>query len=204
MKIANCKLFIGLVGLQLLITVNGRAQDEARAAWQATKFDVTVSNPGNDRALTARAVVMLRNVGRGAGATLSLRINPKAEIKSVTIGSANAAYQSRPESRGNAQRLTITLPSPIPANESVTATVDYRLPVTENTGLASLSPIGSQFLPQSMWYPLANNAFAVRGADYAPFRLTVNGGGARSSGVDKSGGGNSIFEQSLNAQPCFV
>jgi len=204
MKIANCKLFIGLVSLQLLITVNGRAQDEARAAWQATKFDVTVSNPGNDRALTARAVVMLRNVGRGAGATLSLRINPKAEIKSVTIGSANAAYQSRPESRGNAQRLTITLPSSIPGNESVTATVDYRLPVAENTGLASVSPIGSQFLPQSMWYPVANNAFAVRGADYAPFRLTVNGGGALSSGVDKSAGGNSIFEQSLNAQPFFV
>jgi len=204
MKIANCRLFIALVSLQLLITLNGRAQDEARAAWQATKFDITVSNPGSDRALAARAVITLRNVGRGAGSTLSLRINAKAEIKSVTIGSANATYQSRPESRGNAQRLTITLPGSIPANESVTATVDYRVPVAENNGLASLSLIGSQFLPQSMWFPLANNAFAVRGADYAPFRLTVTGGGALSSGVDKSAGGNSIFEQSLNAQPFFV
>src|SRR6266403_1425746 len=134
MKISNCKVVIGLICVQLFFSINAPAQDEARAAWQATKFDVTVSNPGNDRALTARAVVTLRNVGRGAGASLSLRINPKAEIKSVAIGSANAAYQSRPESRGNAQRLTITLPSSIPANESVTATVDYRLPVAENTG----------------------------------------------------------------------
>ncbi len=204
MKIANCKLIVGLVCFQLVLSITTPAQDEARAAWQATKFDITVSNPGVERALTARAVVTLRNVGRGPGTTLSLRINPKAEIKSVTIGSANATYQSRPETRGNAQRLTINLPSSIPANELVTATVDYRLPVAENTGIASLSPIGSQFLPQSMWYPMANNAFAVRGADYAPVRLTVNGGNAISSGVDKSAGGNSVFEQSLNAQPFFV
>ena len=204
MKIAKCKLILGLVCLQLSLSITVPAQDEARAAWQATKFEITISNPGTDRALTARAVVTLRNVGRGAGSTLSLRINPKIEIKSVTIGSANATYQSRPESRGNAQRLTINLPTSIPANESVTATVDYRFPVADNTGVASLSPIGSQFLPQSMWYPLANNAFAVRGADYSPFRLTVTGGGALSSGVDKSTGGNSIFEQSLKAQPFFV
>lgn len=204
MKIANLKVFVALVCLQLLVTINGRAQDEARAAWQATKFDITVANPGADRALSARAVVSLRNVGRGSGTTLSLRINPKAEIKSVTIGTANANYVSRPESRGNAQRVTITLPTAVPANESVTATVDYRLPVADNTGLAAVSPIGSQFLPQSMWYPVANNAFAVRGADFAPFRLTVTGGGALSSGVDKSAGGNSVFEQAVNAQPFLV
>jgi len=67
-----------------------RAQDELRAAWQATNFDITVSNPGAERALNARAVVTLRNVGRGAGSTLSLRINSKAEIKSVGIGGATA------------------------------------------------------------------------------------------------------------------
>ncbi len=182
----------------------GFAQDDARAAWQATKFDITVASPGSDRALTVRAVISVHNIGRGTGTTLSLRINPKAEIKSVSVGTANANYQSRPESRGNAQRLTITLPNSVPADESVTATVDYRLPVAENTGLASVSPIGSQFLPQSMWYPIANNAFAVRGADYTPFRLTITGGGALSSGVDKSAGGNSVFEQTLNGQPFFV
>jgi hypothetical protein len=92
----------------------------------------------------------------------------------------------------------------VPPNQSVTATVEYRLPVGDNAGSAAISPVGSQFLPQSMWYPMANNAFAIRGADYAPFRLTVTGGGALSSGVDKSAGGASVFEQTLNAQPFLL
>src|SRR5713101_6443509 len=83
-----------------------RAQDEPRAAWQAINYDITVNNLGAERALNARAVVTLRNVGRGAGSTLSLRINSKAEIKSLSVGSATAAYRSLPESRGGAQRLT--------------------------------------------------------------------------------------------------
>src|SRR5882724_6860472 len=77
-----------------------RAQDEPRAAWQVTNFDITVNNPGVERSLNARAVVTLRNVGRGAGSTLSLRINSKAEIKSVSVGGATAIYRSVSESRG--------------------------------------------------------------------------------------------------------
>ena len=180
------------------------AQDEARAAWQIAKFDITVAAPGTERSLNAQATLLARNVGGGAGSTLSVRINPKAEVKSVTIGSATANFNSRPETRGNAQRVTITLPSSVAAGGSVTVVVDYRLPVADNTGVAAISTIGSQFLPQSAWYPVANNAFAVRGADYAPVRLTVNGGNALSSGVDKSASGKSIFEQSLNAHPFFV
>src|SRR5258708_17868099 len=56
----------------------------------------------------------------------------------------------------------------------------------------------------SLWYPSANTPFAVRGADYAPFRITVNGGNAISSGIEKGTGGNSLFEQTLNGQPFFV
>ena len=181
-----------------------RAQDEPRAAWQATNFDITVNNLGAERVLNARTVVALRNVGRGGGSTLSLRINAKAEIKSLSVGGAAAAYRSTPEPRGGAQRLTITLPATIAPNENVTVTVDYSLPVVENSGLAAISLVASQFLPLSLWYPEANTPFAVRGADYAPFRVTVTGAGAISSGVEKSANGNSIFEQSLNGQPFFV
>lgn len=181
-----------------------RAQDESRAAWQGTNFEINVGIADAERVLNGRASVSVRNVGGNSGTTLSLRINPKAEIKSVTVGSATATYQSRPETRGNSQRLTITLPSAVPPNQSVTAIVEYRLPIGDNTGSAAISPVGSQFLPQSMWYPMANNAFAIRGADFAPFRLTVTGGAALSSGVDKSAGGASIFEQPLNAQPFLV
>lgn len=180
------------------------AQDEARAVWQVNNFDVTVNNLGAERALNARAVITLRNIGRGSGSTLTLRINSKAEIKNATVGGATAGYRSLPEPRGNAQRVTITLPRAIAANETVEATIDYRLPIEENSGGAAISPTASQFLPSSLWYPSPNTAFAVRGADYAPFRLTVNGGNAISSGFEKSAGGNSVFEQKLNGQPFFV
>jgi hypothetical protein len=193
-----CSLYV------LRIPFSVQAQDEPRAAWQVTNFDITVNNPGVDRALNARAVVSLRNVGRGPGSTLSLRINSKAEIKSVTVGGATASFRSTPETRGGAQRFTITLPAAIAPNDNVSATVEYRLPVAENSGLAALSPVASQFLPLSLWFPSPNTPFAVRGADYAPFHLTVNGASAISSGIEKSANGNSVFEQTLNAQPFFV
>jgi hypothetical protein len=195
--VAVCSLVIGFV-------IPTLAQDEARAAWQIAKFDITVATPGSERALSAQATLLARNVGGGAGSTLTLRLNSKAEIKSVTVGSVTATFNLRPEARGNAQRITINLPSSVPAGGNVTVMVDYKLPISDNTGVAAISALESQFLPQSMWYPVANNAFAVRGADIAPFRLTVSGGNATSSGVDKSAGGNGVFEQSLSAQPFFV
>src|ERR1041385_5981543 len=133
------------------------AQDELRAAWAISNYDITVPGWGGERALNARATITARNVGRGAGSTLTLRINSTAEIKSVTIGSATATYQSRPESRGASQRIasqrvTISLPAPVAPNQNAVAIIEYRLPVDENTGVAALSPVGSQFLPQSLWF----------------------------------------------------
>jgi tetratricopeptide (TPR) repeat protein len=194
---------VSLISCFALFT-SSRAQDEPRAAWLVTAFDITIPNLGAERALNARATITTRNVGRGAGSTLTVRINSKAEIKSVTVGSTTATYQSRPEPRGNSQRVTINLPSSVAPGQSVQATLEYRLPVTENTGIASLSATGSQFLPQSVWYPQVNNELSVRGADFAPFRLTINGAAAVSSGVDKSAGGNSAFDQPAYAQPFFI
>jgi hypothetical protein len=122
----------------------------------------------------------------------------------VTINGANASYRTLPEPRGGAQRLTITLPASMGPNENVTVTVEYRLPVAENSGLAAISPVTSQFLPLALWYPTPNTPFAVRGADYAPFRITVTGISAVSSGTEKGSGGNSVFDQPLNGQPFFV
>ncbi|HYX29247.1 MAG TPA: hypothetical protein VE863_11830, partial [Pyrinomonadaceae bacterium] len=151
-----------------------------------------------------RATVTAHNFGRGAGSILPVRINSKAEIKSATVGPATAGFQTRPEPRGNTQRITITLPASVAAGQSVTVAIEYRLPIAENSGTAALSPVASQFLPQSNWYPQVNNEVSLRGADNAPFRLTINAASALSSGVDKSSGGTSAFEQSLNAQPFFV
>jgi len=188
----------------IILPINTRAQEEARAAWQVTNFDITVNNPGAERALNARATVSVRNVGLGSGATLTLRLNSKAEVKSVTVGGSSASFKSLPEPRGGAQRITITLPSAVPANQTAAATIEYRLPVEENSGLAAISPIAFQFLPLTLWYPSPNTSFAVRGADYAPFRLTINGATAISSGTEKSASGNTVFEQSLYALPFFV
>src|SRR6266516_612674 len=175
------------------------AQDDLRAAWQVTNFDIAVSGLGNDRFLNARATLTLRNICHGSGSTVSLRISPKAEIKTASVNGANASFRIAPER--NLSRPTVTLPSPVAPDGSVTITLDYRLPVEENAGLAAISPAGSQFLPPAFWYPSPNTLFAVRGADYAPSRLTVNGENVVSSGVEKSPG---IFEKTLNGQPFFL
>ena len=174
------------------------AQEDLRAAWQVTNFDINVSPLGNDRFLNARATVSLKNVGRGAGSTVSFRINAKAEIKSVTVNGASAIFRTAPER--NLLRPTVTVPS-VPPNGTITVAIDYRLPVEENSGLAAISPAGSQFLPLSFWYPAPNTLFAVRGADYAPFRLTASGETVVSSGIEKSAG---VYEQPLNALPFFL
>nr|MDQ3821396.1 hypothetical protein [Acidobacteriota bacterium] len=190
------------------------AQDEtavATAVWQVTKFDITVNAPPSERALTARAIISARNVGRGAGSTLSLRINTKAEVKSVTVMDAPATFISREESRPRQegvtsttlQRVVITLTTPIQPGGSVTAAVDYRLPVGENTGIAALSTAGSQFLPRSYWYPAANAPYALRGADYAPTRITVNGA-AGDTVISSGRGSGPTFDQTLSVQPFFL
>src|SRR4030095_17112751 len=101
------RAILAALTLSAVIGFSVRAQDEARAVWEVSNFDVTVNNPGAERALIARAVLTLRNIGRGSGSTLTVRINSKAEIKNVTIGGATAGYRSLPEARGRGQRVTI-------------------------------------------------------------------------------------------------
>jgi Tfp pilus assembly protein PilF len=187
------------------------AQDEARAAWQVSRFDVTVTVPNNvERALTSRAVLTVRNVGRAAGSSLTLRINPIAEVKAVSVNDATASFRSAQESRGNLQRITIRLPISVAPDASLKVAMDYRLPVAENNGVAALSPTGSQFLPRAFWYPAPNTLFAARGADTAPYRLTVtteSGEKIVSSGAGTQAGTTTrseTFEQTLNAQPFFL
>lgn len=192
------------------------SQEEARAAWQVVRYDITVNVPAAavapaERALTVRAALTVRNIGQSAGRTLTLRINPAAEVKAVNVAQASATFRSRTDDRTKLQQVAITLPAAVAAKADLSVTIDYRLPVTENSGLAALSQVGVQFLPLSAWYPTPNTPFAVRGADTAPFRLTVNSPGhptvissGRSTNGGSSGGGGAAFEQNLSAQPFFV
>ncbi|HEX9961100.1 MAG TPA: hypothetical protein VGB00_09220, partial [Pyrinomonadaceae bacterium] len=184
------------------------AQDEnvrVAAAWQVKKYDITATLPAADRFLTAKAVLNLQNVGSGTGSRLTLRVSPSAEVSAVTVNNSPAPFTKGEEKLGTSrtlQRIIITLPTVAP-NASTTVAVDYKLKVDENSGLNTISPAGSQFLPLSFWYPTPNSHYAPRGADFAPFRLTVtspNGETIVSSGTASA----NAFEQKLNGQPFFV
>jgi Tfp pilus assembly protein PilF len=189
----------------LCLATQAGAQAPATVIWQVNSFDVNASVQQAERTLNGVATINATNVGTGPGRTLTLRINNKASVKSVTVGGAAASFRPGPEPRGDLERIEISLPATVAPNATVSATVTYTLPVESNSGLIAISPIGTQFLPLSFWYPMPNTPYSARGADTAPFHLTVNIPNAVSSGVDKAGpGGSVVFDQSLFGQPFFV
>ncbi|PYS89336.1 MAG: hypothetical protein DMF64_18045 [Acidobacteria bacterium] len=208
-----------LCGLILLATpvAFARAQTEGVVIWQVTSFDVTATLPASgatERVLTGRANISARNVGSGIGRTFTVRFNTAAEIKTVTVGDAPATFSKGTDARSKLPLAQINLPADFPPNATLKVTIDYRLPLTgQNTGLAAISPEGSQFLPLSFWYPAPNTPYAARGADYAPVHLTVNAPSGEmvvSTGQQPGGiEGNRLpvgqtFDQKLNAQPFFL
>ncbi len=181
------------------------AQEEARAAWQVTNFDIAANIQQAERILSAAAILNVSNIGRGTGTSFTFRITTKASIKSVTVGGAAANVRSVAGVKRDLQRVTVTLPASVAGGGTLVININYTLPVESNTGLTAISPSESQFLPLSFWYPLPNTLFTVRGADTAPFRLVVNSGNVISSGMEKSGSpGSTVYEQPLSAQPFFV
>lgn len=202
------KTLNGLILLIFAFTVApaARAQQPGASlpAWQVTSFDVSVNAAGGDRAIAARATISARNVGRAAGRTLTLRLNPSAKIESATVGGQPATFNPGKDAAAQLQTAQITLPAPVPVGASVSATLDYRLPVAENSGLAAVSPLGLQFLPLSQWYPSPNTTVAPRGADYAPVKLSFTGLPTGDTVVSSGKAAGAGFEQPLSAQPFFL
>ena len=195
-----------LLALMLcLATMQAGAQAPAIVVWQVNSFDVQANVQQTERLLNAVATINATNVGNGSGRTMTLRINSKASVKSVTAGGAAANFRPIQEPRGDLQRIEINLPATVAPNATMSATVTYSLPVESNSGLTAISPIATQFLPLAFWYPIPNTPYSARGADTAPFHLTVNIPNAISSGVEKAGSPGSVtFDQSLYGQPFFV
>src|SRR5829696_1691396 len=194
-----------LLTLILCLVTQAGAQTPATVVWQVTSFDVNANVQQAERSLNAVATINATNVGTGPGRTLTVRLNSQASVKSVTAGGAATTFRPGSEPRGDLQRIEILLPAAVAPNGNVTVAVTYVLTVESNSGLTAISPIATQFLPLSFWYPVANTPYSVRGADTAPFRLTANIPNAISSGVEKAGPAGSIsFEQSLHGQPFFV
>ncbi|HEX5886851.1 MAG TPA: hypothetical protein VFY67_20075 [Pyrinomonadaceae bacterium] len=193
-----------LLTLLLCLLTEASAQTST-VIWQVTSFDVNANVQQDARTLNAVATINATNVGTGPGRTLTARLHAKAVVKSVTAGGAPTTFRPGAEPRGDLQRIEIALPSLVAPNSSVTVAVTYVIPIESNSGLTAISPIGTQFLPLSFWYPMPNTPYSVRGADTAPFRLTVNIPNIVSSGVEKPGpNGSMAFEQSLHGQPFFV
>jgi tetratricopeptide (TPR) repeat protein len=191
--------------LLLIFSSAVTAQEEARAAWQITRFDITANLQPAQRLLAATAMLNATNVGRGTGASFTFRINAKASIKSVTVGGASANFRTVNESYGSLQRVTVTLPATVAPDAALALTINYTFPVESNTGLAAISSTGSQFLPLSFWYPAPSTPYTPKGADSAPVRVVVNGAGVISSGLQKSdASGAVVYENALNGQPFFV
>jgi hypothetical protein len=194
-----------LLALILCLVTQAGAQAPATVIWQVNSFDVNANVQQAERSLNGVATINATNVGTGPGRTLTVRLNAKASVKSATVGGAAASFRPAAEPRGDLQRIEITLPAPVAPNATVSVSVTYVLAVESNSGLTAISPIATQFLPLSFWYPMPNTPYSVRGADTAPFHLTVNLPNAISSGVEKPGTSGSVtFDQSLHGQPFFV
>src|SRR5215813_4335850 len=174
--------------------------------WRVTSFDIVANIQPEQRTLNATATINATNIGRSPGRTLTVRLNSKASVKQSTIGGATALFRIQPESRGSElNRIEVSLPSIAAPNSSVSLVLNYVLPVENNTGVAAISPSATQFLPLSAWYPVPNTRFSTRGADTAPFRLTVNVPNMISSGTEKPAtGSSSSFDQPLNGEPFMV
>jgi TolA-binding protein len=190
--------------LLLCVCAYSAAQTAAPVIWQVTSFDIAANVQQAERVLNVVATLNATNVGGTSGRTLTVRLNSKASVKSVSVNGAAGVMRPRAETRAELQSLEISLPTPVAPNASISVSVTYSLPVESNSGLSAISPIGTEFLPLSFWYPMPNTPYTVRGADTAPFHLTVNLPNAISSGVDKAAGGSVSFEQTLHGQPFFL
>ena len=205
MKLVRSPVFLFFF-LTFAFTGFGQTDTRLAATWQVGKYDVTATLPASatGRELTAKAKLDLRNVSARPAASLTLRISQNATVSAVNVNGTAADFTVSEEKLGavSLQRISIRVPSVAPAG-SISATVDYKITLKDNSGSASITAVGSQFLPMSFWYPTPNSWFFARGADHAPFRLTVSGGEGQtvvSGGVEAAG----AFEQKLNVQPFFI
>jgi Tetratricopeptide repeat len=199
-----------LLSLTLLFVLSISSQTVAQVAtssaalWRVDSFDLNVNVQQAERLLNVTATIKGTNVGGSPARTFTVRLNSKAKINSVSTNGTTATFRQGQDARSELQRAEVSLATAANPGSSATLVVNYSLPVESNAGDAAISPVGTQFLPPSFWYPIPNTAFTVRGADTAPFRLTVNIPNVVSSGVEKSAAGNSSFDQSLYGQPFFV
>ena len=204
---------LAVVAVALLLSFGShsgfaQAGDDTRvsATWLVQKYDIAATLPAGDadRNMTAKAKLDVKNVSSRPAGTLTLRISTAAEVSAVSVNGAGNEFTKGEEKTGTGslQRILVRMPSVAPGG-TVSLSVDYKLNVKDNSGLAAISSSGSQLLPLSYWYPTPNSWFFARGADYAPVRLQVNGAAGKTivaSGQESAG----AFDSKLSIQPFFL
>lgn len=206
MKVPTKAIF-ALLSIKLVSAAFAQDVDtRPTATWQVQKYDISATLPQaeTDRNLVVKAKLDLKNVSARPASTLTLRIGSAAEIASISLSGTAIDFTKAEEKISSAtslQRLLLRIPS-VPAGGTVSAIVDYKLSVKDNSGLAAISLSGSHFLPTSFWYPTPNSWYFARGGDFAPLRLKVQA--PRSMVISSGIEGGGTFEQKLNVQPFFV
>ncbi|MBV9217504.1 MAG: hypothetical protein JO053_15160 [Acidobacteria bacterium] len=201
----NLYLLLIFVGCICASAFSISAQTSASATWRVQSYDLTVGLPSetNGRSAALRATLAVRNVSSAPAGTLTLRISTAAEVSAVQINGSAVEFGRSEEKINSAvslQRIAIRL-VPVAPGGTATAILDYKLTLKDNSGLAAISPAGSQFLPLSFWYPTPNSWYFARGADAAPFKIRVTGASqAVSAGAENAGS----FEVKQNGQPFLL
>ena len=109
------RIFLLLTLILCLVTQAG-AQAPATVIWQVNSFDINANVQQAERVLNAVATINATNVGSGPGRTLTLRLNSKAKVTAVTVGGAAATFRPGSETRGDLQRIEISLPASVAPN----------------------------------------------------------------------------------------
>ena len=204
----NKQLITIIVLVLFSFVLSAQGQDETRSiqTWKVQKYDVSATLPSDAASRSAgfTAVLSLRNISGKSAGSLTLRISPFADITSIKINDVSTDFAKSEEkvgAAGSLQRIAMRFPA-VNADAALTATVEYSLNLKENTSLATISQIGTQFLPLSFWYPTPTSWFFNRGGDWAPFRIRINSPGQTvlTSGVETTSG----LDQKINGQPYFV
>ena len=205
-KIACSLLFVAVLAASSTIAAQDAARGGTAATWRVQKYDLDVTLPADaSRSISVKAILSIRNVSGQPASTLTLRINPIAEISGIRINDSVVDFSKSQETVGSAgvmQRASIRLPS-TPAGSLITTAVDYKIKLGDNTGVGSITPSASSFLPLAFWYPTPNSWFFPKGGDTAPVRIKLNTPGGQSvvsSGPETAG----VFDQKLNIQPFFL
>src|SRR5687767_5295797 len=143
------------------LTSYGQAASAA-ATWQVQKYDLDVTLPQEaSRVVTVRALLSVKNISGKPASTLTLRIAPSAEVTAVKINEGTADFTKNEEkinAATNLQRVAVRFASMAP-DAVVSAAIDYKLTLKDNSALSAVSPTAAQLLPLSFWYPTQNSWF---------------------------------------------